>query len=189
LETLVVSALVVALAEIGDKTQLLAMLMGARYRKPWPIIAGILGATIASHLLASLAGYYVADMLNGAWFRYGVGFVFIAMAIWSLIPDRAAETTAPATHGGIFLTALIGFFVVEVGDKTQIATIALAARFHSVGLVAIGTTVGMLAVDVPSLFLAGAASRVIPLRIMRGLAAALFLLLGIGAFMNAANFF
>ena len=187
MEPVAISALVVALAEIGDKTQLLAVLLATRFGKPIPIIAGILAATVANHLLAAGAGYYVSGLLAGPWFRALVGASFLAMAGWTLIPDKADEETRSGDRWGAFLTTLVSFFLVEIGDKTQLATVALAARFHSIVLVATGTTLGMLAADIPAVFLGEAATRVLPLKYMRWGAAALFALLGSWALAEAAG--
>jgi putative Ca2+/H+ antiporter (TMEM165/GDT1 family) len=167
LEPFFTSTAVVAIGEIGDKTQLLAMVLAARFRKPVPIIAGILGATILNHTLAATLGYLVADFLNGIGFRLAVGAAFIAMAGWALIPDKADEAAATRTRGGVFLTTLFSFFLVEIGDKTQIATSLLAARYHQIALVAAGTTLGMLIADVPAVFLGEAATKIVPLRYVR----------------------
>ena len=178
LEPFLTSTGVVAIGEIGDKTQLLAMVLAARFRKPAPIIAGILGATILNHTLAATLGYLVADFLKGVGFRLAVGAAFIAMAGWALIPDKADDDAAAATRGGVFLTTLVSFFLVEIGDKTQIATSLLAARYHQIALVAAGTTLGMLIADVPAVFLGEAATKIVPLRYVRIAAAVVFALIG-----------
>ena len=179
MEPVLISALVVALAEIGDKTQLLAILLATRFRRPLPIIAGILAATIANHLAAATAGYFISGLLQGPWFRVFVGVSFIAMAAWTLVPDKADDGPRSDSRWGAFLTTLISFFLVEIGDKTQIATVALAARYHSVFRVALGTTIGMMAADIPAVFLGEAATRVVPVRYVRWGAAAIFALLGL----------
>ena len=148
-ETFGISALLVALAEMGDRTQLLTILLASRYRKPIAILLGVLAATLANHLLAALAGYYVSSFLNAKWFHVLIGLSFILMAGWVLIPDKAAEDGAAKSHGGVFLTTLIAFFIVEMGDKTQIATVALAARFSNVWIVTAGTTTGMMLANIP----------------------------------------
>lgn len=180
LETLVTSFAVVALAEIGDKTMLLAIVLAARFRKPLPIVAGILAATLANHLVAAYAGSEAAAWLDGPVFRYAVAAGFIVMGLWTLVPDKLDNDEQPrAPARGPFLTTLIAFFVVEIGDKTQVATIALGARFHDAVLVAIGTTLGMLAVNVPSVFLGERLVRKISLKWIRYAAAALFVVLGV----------
>ena len=187
MESLLVSTFVVALAEIGDKTQLLAIVLATRFRKPLPIIAGILCATLANHALAALAGFFLTDFLSGAWFKYALALSFIAMAIWALVPDKIDEMKEHRAGAGIFLTTLIAFFVVEIGDKTQVATAALAARFHEVTLVTAGTTLGMMLANVPAVFLGEAATKVIPLKYVRLGAALIFFALGLWALAEAAN--
>jgi putative Ca2+/H+ antiporter (TMEM165/GDT1 family) len=177
-EPLLTSTAVVAVGEIGDKTQLLAIMLAARFRRPVPIILGILGATILNHTLAATLGYLVSDLLKGTAFRLAVGAGFIAMAGWALIPDKADEDAGAKTGNGVFLTTLISFFLVEIGDKTQIATSLLAARYHEIWMVATGTTLGMLIADVPAVFLGEAATKVVPLRYVRMAAAGVFALIG-----------
>ena len=179
MEILLTSALVGALAEIGDKTMLLAILLATRFRRPWPIVAGILGATLLNHGLAAWAGSAIAGLLDGFWFRLAVAVGFLAMAVWTLIPDKLdALEEKPARHG-VFLTTLIAFFIVEIGDKTQIATVALGAHYHAVLLVAAGTTLGMLAVNVPAVFLGDRLTRIVPLAWVRLAASAIFAGLGV----------
>jgi len=178
MEAFLTSTVVVALAEMGDKTQLLAILLAARFRKPAPIILGILAATLANHALAALIGVEAANLLNGRWFQYAVAFGFIAMGLWTLIPDKLDEgETRPARYGA-FLTTLVCFFLVEMGDKTQIATIALGARFHDVFTVAAGTTLGMMIANVPAVFLGDAILKRVPIRIVHAVAAASFIAIG-----------
>ncbi len=173
-----VSTLLVAIAEIGDKTQLLAIVLAAKFRKPLPILAGIFVATLLNHALAATAGYFIADLLSGAWFRIAVGMAFIAMAAWALIPDKEDEGAAARTHGGVFLTTLVAFFLVEIGDKTQIATALLAARFQDIAAVTAGTTLGMMLANAPAVFLGEAAARVVPLHYVRIAAALVFVVIG-----------
>ncbi|MEZ5995092.1 MAG: TMEM165/GDT1 family protein [Hyphomonadaceae bacterium] len=179
MEALGASALIVALAEIGDKTQLLAIVLAARFRKPIPIILGILAATLLNHAAAAALGFLIADWLSGATFQLVVGAAFLAMAAWALIPDKPGEHPAGATSSGVFLTTLAAFFVVEIGDKTQIATSLLAARFHNIALVTAGTTLGMMAANIPAVLLGEAATKFVPLRHVR--AAAAILLAATGA--------
>ena len=179
MEALFVSTVVVALAEIGDKTQLLAIVLAARFKRPLPIIAGIFAATIANHFLAALVGSQVASVLEGAWFRYAVGASFIAMALWTLIPDTLDDVEDKPARFGAFLTTLIAFFLVEMGDKTQIATIALGARFENVIPVTMGTTLGMMIANVPAVFLGDALIRRVPMRAVHLTAALLFLAIGL----------
>lgn len=179
MEPLFISTLVVAIAEIGDKTQLLAIVLATRFRKPWPIIAGILAATIANHGLAATAGYLVSDLLQGRPFRIAVALGFIAMAAWALIPDKDDDGKERTPGAGVFMTTLVAFFLVEIGDKTQVATVALAAQFHQIVLVTIGTTLGMMLANVPAVFLGEAATKVVPLKYVRMGAALIFLGLGL----------
>jgi putative Ca2+/H+ antiporter (TMEM165/GDT1 family) len=170
---------VVALAEMGDKTQLLAIVLATRFRAPWPVIAGILVATLANHALAAWAGAALAGWFDGAWFRYAVAISFIAMAGWTLIPDTLDDIDdAPPRHGA-FVTTAIAFFIVEIGDKTQIATIALGARFESVLAVTIGTTLGMMLANVPAVFLGQKLVEKVPLRTVHVIAALIFLAIGL----------
>ena len=182
--TLLVSALVVAIAEIGDKTQLLAIVLATRFRKPLPIILGIATATLANHLIAATGGYFLSNLLEGAWFQYAVAASFVAVAAWTLVPERS-NIEPSESGGGAFLATLVSYFLVETGDKTQLATIALAARFHSIALVALGTTLGIALADTPAVLLAEVATQRVPLRLVRGVAAAIFLALGIWAFADA----
>ena len=179
MEALLTSTLVVALAEIGDKTQLLAILLAVQFRKPLVIIAGIFAATIANHFLAALIGSQAAAFLEGDWFRYLIAASFLLMAAWTLIPDKLDEDERPRMRNGAFLTTLITFFLVEMGDKTQVATIALGAQFEQVALVTLGTTVGMMLANVPAVYCGEAVIRRVPLSVVRRLAALLFLALGI----------
>ena len=186
-EPFLTSTAVVAVGEIGDKTQLLAMVLAARFRKPVPIMLGILGATVLNHTLAATLGYLVADFLKGQGFRLAVGAAFIAMAGWALIPDKEDEAGSSRTVGGVFLTTLISFFLVEIGDKTQIATSLLAARYHQIAMVAAGTTLGMMIADIPAVFLGEAATKVVPLRYVRIAAAILFALIGVWVVLSALH--
>ena len=170
---------VVALAEIGDKTMLLAIVLAARLRAPWQILAGILVATIANHALAAFVGQEVAGLLDAPWFRTAVALGFIAMAAWTLVPDKLDDDEEGFKHrGGPFLTTLVAFFIVEMGDKTQVATIALAARFHEVFWVAAGTTLGMMIANAPAVLIGEAAATRLPLKWIRLGAAASFAAIG-----------
>lgn len=179
MEALLTSAAVVALAEIGDKTQLLAIVLATRFRKPLPIVLGILAATLANHALAAFVGERASALLDGTWFRYAVALSFILMAGWTLIPDKLHDDEARPARFGAFLTTLVAFFFVEMGDKTQIATVALGAQFQSVLLVTAGTTLGMMIANVPAVFLGNELIRRVPLHVVRTLAALLFLVIGI----------
>jgi len=181
---LAVSTGVVALAEIGDKTQLLALVLAARFRRPWPIVTGILIATIANHAVAGLAGAWFAHLLDGPWLRWIVAASFVAIGIWALFPDRFEEDDKPAMDRyGALVTTTIAFFFVEIGDKTQIATIALAGRFASdVAAVVAGTTIGMLLANAPAVWLGDRLAHRLPLKAIRLAAAGVFVALGILAF-------
>jgi putative Ca2+/H+ antiporter (TMEM165/GDT1 family) len=178
LDILLISAALVAVAEIGDKTQLLAIILAARFRRPGPILLGILVATLLNHAAAAALGVVVGRFLSGPGFQMLVGAGFVAMALWALIPDKEDEGAAARTAGGVFLTTLVAFFLVEIGDKTQIATTLLGARYQNVALVAAGTTLGMMAANTPAVLLGEAATRVLPLRVVRAAAAVLFAALG-----------
>ena len=177
MEAFFVSAGLVAVAEIGDKTQLLAMLLAARYRQPVAIILGILAATLANHALAAWAGAAMAGWLGPEVMRWGLAVAFIAMAVWCLIPDKAGEAPRAIGKAGAFAATAVAFFLVEMGDKTQIATVALAARFNDVAIVTAGTTVGMMLANVPAVLAGDAIARNVPLKLMRALAAASFVIL------------
>lgn len=180
METYAVSVLLVALAEMGDRTQLLTIMLASRYRKPVPILLGILVATLANHALAATAGFYLSSLLSATWFKYAVSASFVAMAIWALIPDKADEDGKPGQlRMGVFLTTAVTFFLVEIGDKTQIATAALAARYHDIAIVAAGTTTGMMIANIPAVFLGRAVTRVLPIPALRIGAALLYLALGL----------
>jgi putative Ca2+/H+ antiporter (TMEM165/GDT1 family) len=178
-DALWVSTGIVAIAEIGDKTQLLAIVLAARFRKPIPIILGILGATLLNHAAAATIGYFIAQWLSGMLFHIFVGIAFVVMAAWALIPDKEDERGNSASSGGVFLTTLIAFFLVEIGDKTQIATSLLAARFHDIVMVTAGTTLGMMVANVPAVLLGEVATKIVPLRYVRRAAAALLAATGV----------
>ena len=180
MESLFVSTGVVALAEIGDKTQLLAFILAARFRKPLPIILGILCATVVNHGLAGAVGAWITAHVSQDVLRWVLGASFIGMAIWTLIPDKIEEEeTQVAQRLGVFGATLVTFFLAEMGDKTQIATIALAAHYPSAVLVVIGTTLGMLVADVPAVFIGDRLANRIPMKLVHSIAAAIFLLLGL----------
>lgn len=184
MEAFLVSTGVVAIAEIGDKTQLLALMLAARYRAPLPIILGILAATVCNHLLAAWLGALVAGWLGPDVMRWVLGISFLAMAGWALIPDKADEEPKMLAKAGAFVATLVSFFLIEIGDKTQIATVALAARFQDIWLVAAGTTTGMMLADVPAVFAGQLAGQKLPLKLIRIIAAGLFAVLGIAALAN-----
>lgn len=179
MEPLWVSTGIVALAEIGDKTQLLAIVLAARFRKPIPIILGILAATLLNHAAAATLGFFIARWLSGHVFQIIVGAAFLAMAAWALIPDKEDERAANASGASVFLTTLTAFFFVEIGDKTQIATSLLAARFHDIVLVTTGTTLGMMLANIPAVLLGDAATKLVPLGYVRASAAILLAATGV----------
>lgn len=179
MEAIWLSTLIVAIAEIGDKTQLLAIVLACKFNKPIPIIAGIFVATLINHALAASVGFGVAQLISGKWFQVGVGVAFIAMAAWALIPDKEDDEAAAKSHGGVFLTTVIAFFLVEMGDKTQIATSLLAARFENITMVTIGTTLGMMLANVPAVYLGQAATKVVPLNVVRMIASGIFAAIGV----------
>ena len=168
---------VVALAEMGDKTQLLALVLAARFRKPWAIAAGILVATLANHAVAAWIGTLAGDLLDGFWFRLALATSFVVLGIWSLVPDKLDG--APAERRlGAFATTAICFFLVEMGDKTQVATVALAAEYQAMAAVVAGTTLGMMLANVPAVALGQAFAGRLPLRTLRLGAAAVFVAIG-----------
>lgn len=186
MESLLVSTGVVALAEIGDKTQLLAFVLAARFKKPVPIILGILAATLVNHGLAGALGAWITEVASPAVLRWVLGFSFIGMALWTLVPDTLDDEEARVTRDlGVFGTTLVTFFLAEMGDKTQIATIAMAAHYGTPLLVVLGTTLGMLIADVPAVFVGGRLATRIPMRLVHALAAAVFALLGVATLLGA----
>jgi putative Ca2+/H+ antiporter (TMEM165/GDT1 family) len=186
MEALFMSTGVVALAEIGDKTQLLAFILAARFKKPVPIIAGILCATIINHGLAGALGAWITTTVSPDVLRWILGASFIGMAIWTLIPDKIEEEeTQVARKLGVFGATFITFFLAEMGDKTQIATIAMAAHYASPLIVVIGTTLGMLIADVPAVFVGDKMANKIPMKLVHSIAAALFAVLGVATLLGA----
>jgi putative Ca2+/H+ antiporter (TMEM165/GDT1 family) len=179
MEALLVSTGVVALAEIGDKTQLLALLLATRFRAPWPIVAGIFVATIANHALASAVGAWIVQFVGPDAMRWILGISFLLMAGWTLIPDSAPDEDSGTPRYGVFIATVIAFFLVEMGDKTQIATVALAAQFQSMVWVVIGTTLGMMIANVPVVFLGDALIKRVPMKVVRWIAATSFAVLGL----------
>jgi|UniRef100_UPI0040483A53 Ca2+/H+ antiporter, TMEM165/GDT1 family len=180
MEAFLVSTAVVTLAEMGDKTQLLAFLLAARLKKPIPIILGILAATVLNHSLAGVLGLWITETLSPQWLRWLLGLSFIGMAIWALIPDKIEESDMRLTRRwGVFGATLVTFFLAEMGDKTQIATVALAANYAAPILVVLGTTLGMLIADVPAVFVGDKFAARIPMRLVHGVAAAIFAVLGL----------
>lgn len=186
MEALLVSAGVVALAEIGDKTQLLAFILAARFKKPLPIIAGIFCATIVNHGLAGALGAWITSVVSPGVMRWVLGASFIGMAIWTLIPDKIEEEeTQVAKRVGVFTATLVTFFLAEMGDKTQIATVAMAAHYPNPLMVVAGTTIGMLIADVPAVFVGDRLAAKIPMKLVHSIAAAIFAALGIATLLGA----
>lgn len=180
MHVLFASIAVVALAEVGDKTMLLAIVLAARLRAPWQILAGIFVATLANHGLAALLGQQVAGLVDAPWFRMAVALGFIAMAAWTLVPDKLDDDDSGVKpRSSAFLTTLVAFFLVEMGDKTQVATIALGAQYNSVFAVAAGTTLGMMLANTPAVFLGEELVKRVSLKATRIAAALLFLALGL----------
>lgn len=180
MEALLVSVGIVALAEIGDKTQLLAFVLAARFKAPRPIILGIVLATLANHGVAGALGAWITTLLSPALLRWILGLGFLAMAIWTLVPDKLENTDASTTtRWGVFGTTFVTFFLAEMGDKTQIATVALAAHYTLPVVVVIGTTLGMLLANVPAVFAGERLATKIPMRLIRAIAASLFALLSL----------
>ena len=185
MESLLVSTGVVALAEIGDKTQLLAFILAARFKKPLPIIAGILVATVVNHVLAGALGAWITTVISSEVLRWVLGLSFIGMALWTMIPDAIEEEeTKIAKRFGVFGATLITFFLAEMGDKTQIATVAMAAHYAMPLTVVIGTTLGMLIADVPAVFAGGKLAAKIPMKLVHSVAAAIFASLGVATLLG-----
>jgi len=190
MESVLVSTGVVALAEIGDKTQLLAFILAARFKKPLPIILGILVATLVNHGIAGALGAWITAMISPEILRWVLGLSFIGMAIWTLVPDKIEdEETQIAQRLGVFGATLVTFFFAEMGDKTQIATVAMAAHYATPVLVVIGTTLGMLIADVPAVFVGDKLASRIPMKLVHAVAAMIFALLGIATLLSAGSNF
>ena len=182
MEAFFVSTAIVALVEMGDKTQLLALVLAARFRKPWPIVLGILVATLANHGLAGALGAWVTTVVGPQVLRWILGVSFIAMAVWMLIPDKLDEGDADgAPRWGVFGTTLVAFFLAEMGDKTQIATVMLAAQYNAYLWVVAGTTLGMMLANAPVVWLGDRITRLVPIRVVHGVSAVIFLVLGLVA--------
>ena len=182
MEAFLVSTGIVALAEMGDKTQLLALILAVRFRKPWPIVLGILVATLANHAMAGALGSWVTTVLGPDVLRWVLGGSFIAMAVWMLIPDKIDEGDTPtAPRFGVFGTTVVAFFLAEMGDKTQIATVMLAAQYSAYFWVVAGTTLGMMLANAPVVWLGERVTRLVPIRIVHVVSALIFLALGVVA--------
>jgi putative Ca2+/H+ antiporter (TMEM165/GDT1 family) len=186
MDAFLLSTGIVALAEMGDKTQLLSLLLAAKFRKPWPIVAGILVATLVNHALAGAVGAWVTGWLGADVLRWILGGSFIAMAAWMLIPDKIDEDEAGAStaHLGVFVTTVIAFFLAEMGDKTQVATVMLAARFHAWAAVVSGTTLGMMLANAPVVWFGDRLTKLVPIRIVHVVSAVIFLGLGAAALLG-----
>lgn len=179
MEAFLISTGIVALAEMGDKTQLLSLLLAARFQKPWPIVLGILVATLANHGLAGAVGSWVTSVMGPDTLRWVLGMSFIAMALWMLIPDKLDDDEVKAApRMGVFLTTVVAFFLAEMGDKTQIATVMLAAQYKAWFMVVAGTTLGMMMANAPVVWLGDAITKRVPLRLVHLISAGIFALLG-----------
>ena len=187
MDAFLVSTAIVALAEIGDKTQLLAFILAAKFRRPWPIVLGILVATLANHAFAAAVGTWLTTLMGPQTLRWVLGLSFIAMAVWTLIPDKLDEDDAKLPRFGVFGATLIAFFLAEMGDKTQIATVALAAQYQALVAVVAGTTLGMMIANVPAVLLGDRIAARMPVKLVHGIAAAIFLGLGIATLAGAGE--
>jgi putative Ca2+/H+ antiporter (TMEM165/GDT1 family) len=186
-EAFLVSTGIVALAEIGDKTQLLAFVLASRFRKPLPIVLGILVATVANHALAGALGSWITRLAAPETLRWVLGVSFLGMAIWTLIPDKLDENDAPLPKYGVFGTTLVAFFLVEMGDKTQVATVALAAQYLAIFSVVAGTTLGMMIANVPAVLVGDRVAHKLPVRVIRIVAAGVFAILGMATLLGAGK--
>lgn len=184
MDAFLVSTGIVALAEIGDKTQLLAFLLAARFRRPVPIVLGIFVATIANHAFAAAIGAWISSVTDAQAMRWVLGVSFLGMAAWTLVPDKLDDDDTTLAGRGVFLTTLLAFFVAEMGDKTQVATVALAARYASMAAVVAGTTFGMLLANVPAVYFGERIAGRVPLRLVHGIAAAIFAALGVATLLG-----
>lgn len=187
MEAFLISTGIVALAEIGDKTQLLAFILAAKFRKPLPIVIGILVATLANHAFAGALGSWITSLMGPETLRWVLGISFIGMAIWTLIPDKFGEEDAKLTRFGVFSTTLVAFFLAEMGDKTQVATVALAAQYRTFFSVVAGTTLGMMIANVPAVLLGGRIAHRMPVRLVHSIAAAIFATLGVATLFGAGE--
>lgn len=187
MEAFLISTGIVALAEIGDKTQLLAFILAAKFRKPWPIVAGILAATLVNHFAAGALGAWITSMMQPQALRWLLGLSFIGMALWMLVPDKFEEDDAKLARFGVFGTTLIAFFLAEMGDKTQIATVALAAQYQALAAVVAGTTLGMMIANVPAVFLGERIAQRMPVKLVHRIAAAIFIVLGMLTLLGAGK--
>lgn len=187
MEAFLISTGIVALAEIGDKTQLLAFILAAKFRKPVPIVLGILVATLANHGFAGAVGSWITTLMGPETLRWVLGVSFIAMAGWTLIPDKFDEEDAKLARFGVFTTTLIAFFLAEMGDKTQVATVALAAQYQSLVAVVAGTTLGMMLANVPAVIMGDKIADKMPVKVVHRIAAAIFAILGVATLLGAGE--
>lgn len=187
MEAFLISTGIVGLAEIGDKTQLLAFVLAAKFRRPVPIVLAIFVATIVNHAFAAAIGSWITGLLGPDLLRWVLGVSFLVMAAWTLIPDKLDEDDAKLAKYGVFLTTLLAFFMAEMGDKTQVATVALAARYDSMLAVVLGTTFGMMLANVPAVYLGDRIAGRIPLRLVHGIAALVFAVLGVATLLGAGR--
>lgn len=185
MEAFLISTGIVALAEVGDKTQILAFILAAKYKKPAPIVLGILVATLANHGFAGALGAWITTLMGPETLRWVLGISFIGMAIWTLIPDKFDEGDARFARFGVFGTTLVAFFIAEMGDKTQVATIALAAQYQAFFTVVAGTTLGMMIANAPAVFLGNRIAEKMPVRLVHRIAAAIFAILGVATLFGA----
>jgi Ca2+/H+ antiporter, TMEM165/GDT1 family len=189
MEAFLISTGIVALAEIGDKTQLLAFILAAKFRKPLPITLGIFLATIFNHALAGALGMGIASLFAPQTLRWILGLSFIAMSLWVLVPDKFDDDDAKLARLGVFGTTFIAFFLAEMGDKTQIATVALAAQYQAVFAVVMGTTLGMMIANVPAVLLGNKIADKLPVKFVHRIVAAIFLILGVATLLGAGERF
>ena len=189
MEAFLVSTGIVALGEMGDKTQLLALLLAAKFRRPVPIVLGILVATLVNHALAGAVGDWIARALGPDVLRWVIGGSFIAMAVWMLIPDKIDEAEGGHQRFGVFGTTVVAFFLAEMGDKTQIATVALAARYADLVAVVAGTTLGMMIANVPAVLLGDVVAKKVSMTLVHGIAALIFAVLGVLTLLNVGKLF
>ena len=187
MEAFLISTGIVALAEIGDKTQLLAFILAAKFRKPVPIVLGILVATLANHGFAGAVGSWITTLMGPETLRWVLGVSFIAMAGWTLIPDKFDEEDAKLARFGVFTTTLIAFFLAEMGDKTQVATVALAAQYQNLVVVVAGTTLGMMLANVPAVIMGDKIADKMPVKLVHRIAAAIFAILGVATLLGAGE--
>ncbi|MGV8894317.1 MAG: TMEM165/GDT1 family protein [Burkholderiaceae bacterium] len=185
MEAFLISAGIVALAEVGDKTQILAFILAAKYKKPLPIVLGILVATLANHGFAGALGAWITTLMGPETLRWVLGISFIGMAVWTLIPDKFDEGDTKFARFGVFGTTLVAFFLAEMGDKTQVATIALAAQYQALFTVVAGTTLGMMIANVPAVFLGNRIAEKMPVQLVHRIAAAIFAILGLATLFGA----